>query len=266
MGPGLEVLPVIYRIVFAAAGLSVVLLHALIDNNVVHWSPWIVVAVATAVGALAFLDNIRVIFYKYQAYQREKARSEMHKPLIAALNSITEARETPLEVLGISVFAVRRGWDLRWWVVPWWAKLLKQIFRFRLSDYPPDAAVRWTKGKGAIGACWESGVPVLHDRRDAAARYGEKGRRPDKKSYRQLPEEVRSRFTHHEFIQTIDNWGEILAMPIKSEKTGRLVGVLSIDCLMRYYTRPDMTVLAGEDIKVFAGLAASVVQGDVPRF
>ncbi len=266
LGASLKSLAVIYRLVFAAAGLSVVVLHTLIDNKLVHWSAWIVVAVAIAVGTLAFIDNVRVIVYNRQAYEREKARSEMHQPLIGALNSILEARKVPLDPLGISVFVIRRTWGLNWWVVPWRGKQLKQIFRFRLSNYPPEAAVRWTRGKGAIGACWENSIPVLQNRREVAARYGEKGQPPTKENYNELPEEDRSGFTRLEFIQTIDNWGEILAVPIWAENAARLIGVLSIDCLMSYYTTPDMKVLDYDEVRVFARGAAFAVQEDASKF
>jgi len=261
-----KVLAVIYRVLFAAAGLSVVVLHALIENKVVDWSRWIVVAAAIAVGALAFIDNVRVIFYKYQAYEREKARSEMHKPLIGALDFITDYHKAPLKTLGVSVFAIRRAWRFKWRIVPWWGKQLKQVFRFRVSGYPPDVAVRWTKGKGAVGACWEKGIAVIHNRREAARLYGSNGQPPTKQNYDVLPEQVRCGFTYNEFIQTIDNWGEILAMPITEDKTGRFLGVLSIDCLMSYYTTDDTKVLDHDDVRIAAGGAAFSVAKDVPKF
>lgn len=262
----LKVLAVIYRVLFAAAGLSVVVLHTLIENKVVKWSPWIVVSVAIAVGTLAFIENIRVLVYKYQAYEREKARAEMHQPLVGALNSITEARKVPLEVLGIGVFAIGRAWSLKGWVVPWRGEQLKQIFRFRLSNYPPDVPVRWTKGKGAIGACWASETPVLHDRRAAAGRYGGNAQQLTKEKYKQLSEEDRSGFTRSEFIQTIESWGEILAMPIRADGTNRMIGVLSVDCLSSQYTTANMKVLDYSDVEIIAGGAAYAVREDVAKF
>jgi hypothetical protein len=43
-----------YRIGYAAAGLALVVISALIDRQVVHWAPIIGVHVAGVVGVLAF--------------------------------------------------------------------------------------------------------------------------------------------------------------------------------------------------------------------
>jgi hypothetical protein len=263
-----KVLTVIYRVSFALLGLFVAVTHTLIENKVVDWSRWIVVAGAITVGFLAFFDNVGVIFFKYKAYEREHARSEMNQPCIGALNSITTNHDVPLAKLGISVFAIRGRLELKWRVVPWWGKHLKQVFRFRLSDYPPEVPIRWTKGKGAIGECWQDGVAVVHDRRQAAASYGSRGQRPTKENYLKLPEQIRSGFTFNEFKQTVDNWGEILAMPITERGTANLIGVLSIDCLMDYYTDktpPITTALDHGDVKLFAGTTAAVVRKDLPK-
>jgi hypothetical protein len=254
-----------YRVVFAAAGLSVVVLGALVNNKVVAWGPWVVVSIASAVGLVAFIDNLRLIYFKYQAHEREAARSRMHKPLIGALNTITEARGVPLEALGISVFAIRAKWGTLWRVIPWRVKQLRRIFRFRLSDYPPESAVKWTEGKGTIGKCWETGLPVLHDRRPVAIHHG-KGNHPAPEQFSQIPAADRCGFTHSEFVRTIDKYGEILAVPITAKHTGLLVGVLSIDCLAGAYASSEMTVLRGDEIEEVAGGAAILVRDDVPKF
>jgi hypothetical protein len=263
-----KVVTVIYRICFALLGLFVAVTHTLIENKVVDWSRWLVVAGAIAVGILAFVDNVGRIVFKYKAYQREHARSEMNQPCIAALNSIMTAHNVPLAKLGVSVFAIRGRLELKGRVVPWWGKHLKQVFRFRLSDYPPEAPIRWTKGKGTIGECWKDGIAVLHDRRQVAASYGSTGQRPTKQDYPQLSEQIRSGFTLKEFIQTVDNWGEILAVPITEKQTARLIGVLSIDCLMDYYsatTPPIATALNFGDVRLFAASTAVLVRDDVPK-
>lgn len=254
-----------YRILLALAAGSVVVLQALILNKLVHWSPWTVVTVAAVVAGVTFLDNLRLLFYKFQAHQREASRSRMHTPLIGALNAVATARDVPLESLGISVFAIRKYLGMKWYLIPWLKQRLKRVFRFRLSDYPPESNVRWTKGKGTIGDCWQTGVAALHDRRPTAKRYG-KGHHPTEQEFSTMSAADRSGFTRTQFIQTIDKYGEILAVPIVKRNTGALLGVLSIDCLASAYAERKTSVLGGAAIEEIAGGAAFTVRDDVPRF
>jgi hypothetical protein len=129
--------------------------------------------------------------------------------------------------------------------------------------------VTWNKGKGTIGECWRTGIGVLHDRRAVAARYGRHGRYgyPSEVQYPSLPVEARSGFTRGEFIQTIDKYGEILAVPVvKDQLSGDLIGVLSIDCLASAYAGREHPVLAGINIEEIAGGAAFTICGDLPKF
>lgn len=252
--------------VLATAGLSVGILQALVGTKVVQWSPWVVVSVASAFGAVAFLDNIRLIRHKLQAHERHAARSRMHQPLVGALNTITDLRDVQLRELGISVFAIRTSWYLKFYFFPWRKTRLKRLFRFRLSEHPAESAVEWTKGKGTIGKCWEVRVPVLHDRRSVAAQFG-KDNRPDEATFVQLTPEQHCGFTRQEFIETIDKYGEILAVPIKAQHSGELIGVLSIDCLATAYPSPDSpSALAGDAVETVAGSAAWLIREDVPKF
>lgn len=88
---------------------------------------------------------------------------------------------------------------------------------------------------------------MVQDRRAVAAWYGQNGQYgpPTEVQYRSLPVEVRCGFTHAEFIQTIDKYGEILAVPVRNQYTGDLLGVLSIDCLASAYHGREHPVLAG---------------------
>lgn len=256
-----------YRVLLAISALVVGVLQALVANKVVHWSPLVVVVVAGAFGGVVFLDNLRLIRHKLQAHERHAARSRMHQPLIGALNAITTARGVELRMLGISVFAIRRTWYMKWHLLPCRKSHLKRLFRFRLSEHPAESLVDWTVGKGTIGECWKDGVPVLHDRRGVAAQYGRGNYPMDDASFAQLDSEQRCGFTRTEFVQTIDKYGEILAVPIKALHTGELIGVLSIDCLAGAYASPSApSVLTGADIEEIAGGAAFLIREDVPKF
>jgi hypothetical protein len=254
-----------YRLLLIVGGASVGALQALVANKVVSWSPWVVVTVASVVGGIAALDNVRLLFHKLRMHEREVARSKMHKPLVGALNAVATARNIPLEKLGISVFAIRPRLGRRYVILPWRRGRLKRVFRFRLSDYPPRSEVQWTEGKGTIGQCWSTGVKAFHDRRPVAARYGA-GHSPDEAQYRLLTHEEHNGFTLEEFRQTVDKYGEIIAVPIRRDHSGKMVGVLSIDCLASAYPDDQTTILAGADIEEIAGGAAFTVGADIPRF
>lgn len=255
-----------YRIIFAMAGFALVVISALIDRKVVGWAPVVGVYVAFGVGLLAFLDNLRLLRFKFQAHERGAARARMHKPLVNALDSITDCRPIRMTMLGISVFVIKRKWVLKCRFVPWYEKRLRRLLRFRLSDYPAESRVDWSIGKGTIGECWATGEPVLHDRRSTAARYG-KGHHPNEQEYAALSEEEHCSFSLPEFNQTIDKYGEILAVPIVAKHSGEQIGVLSIDCLAEAYAgESSPPILAGDEVEVFAGRAAFYIRDDVAKF
>jgi hypothetical protein len=258
---------IIYRILLGVSGLSVGILQALVDTKAVDWSPWTVVSIASGVGVVAFLDNMRSLRVEHQAAERNKARTTMQPALITALYLITKERDVDLLSLGASVFNIRRYWTLRWKVIPWREHRLHRILRSRLSDRPQESRVNWTKGKGAIGECWARNLPVLHDRRAAIVRFGRDHHPTDDLAFSQLTREQHCGLSREEFAQTIDKYGEILAVPIVMEHTGRLIGVLSIDCRADAY--PDLdspSVLAGDNIEEFAIRAARLVRDDISKF
>lgn len=258
-----------FRIGFAFAGLVLIVVQALIVTKVVTWSGWVAASIAAGVGFVALVDNIRAATVRYRGFERNKARNRMYKPLIAALDSVTVARADEAAVrlihLGASVYIIRSYWGRRFFCVPWRKARLHRIIRFRLSERPDESKVDWTKGKGTVGACWETPATTLHDRRQVAQDYG-KGSYPTKETYAGLPDEVTCKFSYDEFIQTIDRYGEILAVPIK-KRGGDPIGVVSIDCIAKVYDSPQSpSILGGDDIEEFAARAAGYISDDVAKF
>jgi hypothetical protein len=198
-------------------------LQALITNKVVNWTPLTVVWIACAVGLVTFLDNLRLLYQKFNSRERKALRAKMHIPLMGALDAVASAQQVPLASLGISVFKIRLRLGRVGHVIPWPQRRLVRVYRFRLSEYPPPSKIIWNRGKGTIGECWRTGIAVLHDRRGVAARYGG-DRHPTEQSYKNLPRDVQTGFTHAEFIRTIDKYGEIVAVPIAKKHTGDLIG------------------------------------------
>lgn len=246
--------------------LAVGTLQAMVANKVVAWSPWLVVWVAFGVGAITFLDNVRLIRHKFRAHERNAAKARMYRPMFSALCSVSEARQVKLLEFGISIFRITPCWYLRWKLVPWRQQRLVRLVRLRLSDNPNESAVVWTKGKGAIGECWADQVPVLHDRRSAAVMYG-RSNYPDQQQYDAMSAKERRGMTRAEFIQTIDKYGEILAVPVVAQDSGKIIGVVSMDCLASAYEGVDSpSILGGQDIEAFAVRTARLTRDDLVKF
>ena len=261
-----------FRIFLAVAALALAVVQSVIVTGVRHWSPLIAVAAATGVGLLAFIDNIRQASARYQAAQRNAARTTMQQELITAMYLITEARTVKLIDLGASVFNVRRYWTLRSALIPipwlpWREQRLHRILRFRLSPNPQTSRVKWTRGKGAIGQCWERQMAVWVDRRETIAQFGEGKYPADDAAFSQLAPAQRLGFTRVEFRQLIDRYGEILAVPIVGKYSGKFLGVLSLDCRAEGYPKSDSpSVLAGQDIEEFATRTTQYIVNDVSKF
>jgi hypothetical protein len=265
-------LGVVFRVFLAVAALALTAVQSVIVTGVRHWSPWIAVGAAVGVGGLTFIDQIRQISARYQSAQRNAARTTMQQELITLMYLITEDKTVKLIDLGASVFNIRRYWTLRpafipipW--LPWREQRLHRILRFRLSASPQTSQLSWTKGKGAIGKCWEERQPVLLDRRATIAQFGEGKHPTDDAAFSRLTTDQRAGFSREEFNQMIDRYGEILAVPVVAKYSGEFLGVLSIDCRAEAYPKPDSpSVLAGHEIEEFAIRATQYIVDDVSRF
>lgn len=255
-----------YRVLYALLGLVAVVLSALIQFKIVGWDRRIAAAVAIGVGALACIDNIRLIKVKFDAKDRSAARSRMYKPVVSALSSITLVRSVRLDDLGISVFGIHRYWGRRWGLLPWPEERLRRLLRFRVSDYPPESAVNWTRGKGAVGECWAKGIRILDNRLAVALAFGDP-QVATPATYEALTDQQRYGLAYPEFRQTVGKYGEILATPIQAKHSGETIGVLAIDCSAGVYQAdPSVSVLAGSDIEEFAQRAANLIRDDVAGF
>ncbi|KRD07782.1 hypothetical protein ASE48_10115 [Mycobacterium sp. Root265] len=257
-----------YRILYAFAGFALLVLNVLIEKKVVDWDPMVAVWAACGVGLVALFDNVRLIKFKYDARERNAARARLYRPMFSALVALSDIREgIHVFDLGVSVFKISRVWFLWCGVIPWSEKRLVRIVRLRLSDSPNESNVRWTKGKGAIGVCWQSNVAVHHDRRADAATWGKNGQYPSEAQFADLQDDQKRGMNREEFIQTIDKYGEILAVPMVTPHKGEQLGVLSVDCLATAYAGPDsQSILQGEDIEAIAVRTARLTRDDVGKF
>lgn len=119
-----------YHIVLGVAGLSLCVLQALVGTKMMHWSPWIIVSIASGVGAVTFLDNMKLLRSRYREAERHAARTTMQAALVVMLDLIAKGSHTDLLKLGASIFTVRRYWTRHWKVFPWYGYRLHRILRY----------------------------------------------------------------------------------------------------------------------------------------
>jgi len=120
--------------------------------------------------------------------------------------------------LGLHVW--KKGWGLsrRW---PFLRRELHRLRTVRLGALPTLRPVRFYKGKGVVGRCWQANDEVIEDNE---SRYAHIRSESD---WLKLSTDQRDRLSYGEFVQTRDR-GAILASPIRDRKD-RFVGCVSVD-------------------------------------
>lgn len=121
--------------------------------------------------------------------------------------------------LGINCFLVRRRARPGF---PWTGLELNRVASFRLKSRP-RAGVRWTRGKGLIGACWETNCDVVANLEQEWAHI----RTISETEWNLLDDGLRYGLSHSEYLRTKD-YEVIVATPIQ-DKEGRFVGCISVD-------------------------------------
>jgi hypothetical protein len=130
------------------------------------------------------------------AIEREQKISDF---LIACLDQLTRNAGADWRTTGIQVFEVRGKWNTRH----------RRIVRVRLSHAPPSG-VKWTKGKGVIGMCWESGQAQYHNVGARLAAYADF----DKDRFEALTPSLRFGLTYDDFKRLGDKYGIVACAPI----------------------------------------------------
>ncbi|OQQ29128.1 hypothetical protein A4U94_03690 [Prescottella equi] len=255
----------IVRVAIALLGLVLVVTQSLITAKI--WenpNPRVVLGLAIGVGVAAFSDQVFAAISKRRAVKREGRERRIEKTVAEALSLIAWDRKPRhnMALLGVSVFEVqwRLGWrrgPLPWALLPWPEEGLKRVVRFRLSDTPQASKVDWVKGKGCIGAAWETRLPHHMDWRPIARARGDGRLTPEQ--FEKMSKEAKSNFTYDEFRGIAPKYAEILAVPILSDLDGKVLGIVSFDRPMEDDEDPD-AILDTKLAKGYANGAARILR------
>ncbi|MBC9819740.1 hypothetical protein [Terrabacter sp. MAHUQ-38] len=250
-----------YRIFIAVLILAAATTKALIEAKVWNVPSWVLPAAVIVIAASAFRDNVRAAIVKVRAPQKAARRDEAKMAVIGMLAKVAEDRGLPVLDLGASVFAIRNG--------PRWtpARLrerfdrtrpyLERTMRVRLADIPQASNVRWHKGKGAIGQCWEIDRPVHKYWLPIAKKQGAKDL--TQAEFDDLREDVHMNLTLDEFRSIAAKYAEILAVPVK-KPDGQIVGVLSVDLAARNRLVSQGPALKKPEVEELITTAAKFIQ------
>ncbi len=186
----------------------------------------------------AIRDNVKNLVDRTRATKKQKRQEDAEKAAVGAMIEISELTKVPVGDLGVSVYKIRKGW-----LSP---DYLDRVIRYRISHYPPPSNVDWTKGKGAIGYCWETKQPAYRNRNSVARRFV--GAPPDDQQWSSMTEKDRGGFDREDFAEVVHKYCEVAAVPIIDEG-GIIRGVLALDrmrdasgaAFKRALHRPDVT-------------------------
>lgn len=146
-------------------------------------------------------------------------RERLRQVMTMALVEISHLTSLPCQDVGVHMYVIRHPFPRRLRQPE-----LDRILRVRLSSMPEASDIKWTHGKGVVGACWQQqrGVSIdvhaLHSEHYAC----------DEATWGTLEPAVTLGLSYADFKRTRGKYGVILATPI-TRATGGIVGVVSVD-------------------------------------
>lgn len=185
-----------------------------------------------AVAIVTLIDNVRTAFQTVRATQRQHAVARIAMTVMGMTNAVAHQCGLPTGVVGGSVFVARKRWVLRaqlLFIVRTTVLIRPPQWRIRYADGPQPSRVVWTTKKGAIGQAFTTGSIVYKYWAAIAERHGGRNGSIDATSFTALSNDVKSGFTHNEFVSIVGKYAEILAVPIMSVDGGKVLGVFAID-------------------------------------
>jgi hypothetical protein len=172
---------------------------------------WLV-GLILVLAAVSFGEGVERIARAQRRDGRLRQNRRVAETLQGLLVEVVDRADVDWTSIGVHAFLVERQY---WLFGP---ERLRRIGRERLRSSPPPARITWTKGKGAVGRCWELGQDVgmeLH---------------PDhltEDQWNALPADQRLGMTFDDYERT-RHFRVVVATPIL-DRNDRVIGIVSID-------------------------------------
>jgi hypothetical protein len=110
--------------------------------------------VFTAIVALGLLPLLQSVISEHgerKARKTAERHSTLRELLAGVLIGLVDAAQADWKKTGVQVFVVAEHW--------WLWESQDRAAKLRLAHIEPSG-IKWTKGKGLIGRCWETGRPL----------------------------------------------------------------------------------------------------------
>lgn len=186
--------------------------------------PWVhdtrlQLSAVTVLVVVTLTDAIRRAVDRARVSGTERRRVAVRNQLNTLLVTVAENLNLSVSDLGCGLFLCRPRGVRR-------SERLVRTERVRIPDDLHESAVVFTKGKGAVGQCWQLGIPRHTDWIGINSKYAHD---LDLVQHRwdTLSPETRRNFTVQEFIALVGKYAEVLAVPITDN--GVFVGCIAID-------------------------------------
>lgn len=162
-----------------------------------------------------FFARMRDRANRIAADELERTRQVM----LMALVEIAHLVSLPCKDVGIHLFVVKDRFPQRFR-----ESVLERKLRVRLSSMPVSSDVRWTIGKGVVGACWQQQRDQVVDLDGLhSAYYG-----ADAEEWDRLSASVTLGLTFQDFERTRAKYGVVVATPV-TRPLGGVVGIVAVD-------------------------------------
>jgi len=211
---------VAWRIVIALAALGAAAWKSLIDLKVFAGTTQLGIALVVFPASLVAVESIRSAVAAYRRPQTEQDRNQILLLLRGAILTISDVTHVPEREIGANLFRIRRAW-----YAPWNCHLHRMLHE-RMSFSPQPSSVKWTRGKGVIGAAWENRQTQVANLTRLPA---ELAAVVDEATFQLIDESTRGGFTYAEFQGLRGKYAEALASPVLSHDGTRVIGVVSFD-------------------------------------
>jgi hypothetical protein len=239
----------------AAVGVLVAL-DQKISQKRFHWvhSDKLQVPIVAILVFLTLAEAIRKAVSQTRSSAEDDRRVGVRKSLSSAMVTAAETAGVSVSDVGIGLFLVQPGFLRR-------PERLVRVERVRIPDDLHESGIEFTKGKGAVGSCWENQTITHRDLNRINARYHDPGTIATR--WTKMHAATTQGFTRREFTAVATKYSEVLAVPVMDN--GRFVGCIALDRRWDHSETTGRCVFDDDATKKILGAAAGTVLADYKR-